>query len=330
MNSAPVGSQSYGSHPPGFSLKPGKAGIMELATAPKQSWRSSEESRILSALLVTRALLPWGYSGSSLRSWLSSPQSPRVEQRARVRGVWGGRGDSSAAENRGPGNPAKPPSASRPGRPGLSPPPRARRRRGRGPSGSAEPEPRREAGGCGARLGQPGAAGARGVWEAPAEVWAVPSLRRPGAAPWTPGSCPRSSAPLLRRLAKPGRPRRYPASRTEPPGPAAHLKSCGRPGRGGEGGGGRRRSSPRARGAREEAEREAGWPRAGVRARAGAPERPASPPAPSLSPAPPQTHTHQAPTALRPRRPPRRGQPERATTPPARAARLPGSFRAAS
>lgn len=136
----------------------------------------------------------------------------------------------------------------------------------------------------------------------PDEVWAVPSLPCPGRALGT-----RALSPLERTT--PGPPGRARAS-PEVPGqprcpsarPAAHLESRERPGRGGEGGDSP--SKPRVRGAREEAEREAGWPRAGVRARAGAPERPASPPAPSLSPAPPQTHTHQAPTALRPRRPP--------------------------
>lgn len=293
MNSAPVGSQSYGSHSTRLFPQTRESGDYGAGDGPQTELRSSEESRILSALVVTRALLPWGYSGSSLRAGFSSPSPPGSSSGPGSGACGEGGGIARRPRTEGPRNPAKPPSAP-PGRSGLSPaaPCAALRVRTLRP---AEPEPRRKQVGV-SPPGAAGSGGARGAGGARRGVGgALPPAPR-GRASWTPGSCPCSSAPLPRRLAKPGRPRRYPACRTEPLGPAAHLKSCGRPGRGGEGGGGRRRSSPRRgreRGRRRSARR---WPRAGVRARAGAPGAPRPPPAPSLSPLrhrhtpPPSTH----------------------------------------
>lgn len=228
MNSAPVGSQSYGSHPPGFSLKPGKAGIMELATAPKQSWRSSEESRILSALLVTRALLPWGYSGSSLRSWLSSPQSPRVEQRARVRGVWGGRGDSSAAENRG----AQGIPRSRQAHPGRGAP-GFPRRPVRGAGGVADPPAPRSRSRGGKQVGVEPAWGSRerrvreGCGRRPPRCGRCPPSGAPGPRPGHPGAVPARAHRSCAAWPSPGVPGGTPPAVPNHPGPPPTSRAAG-------------------------------------------------------------------------------------------------------
>lgn len=180
-----------------------------------------------------------------------------------------GRASPAAGGRRALGIPRSRPSISPRGGPGFpsrrardaraaADPPAPRRRSHRGKQVGVEPAPgRRERRARGRRGRRPPRCG-----------------RRPPAAP---GPRPGSGAAvpdqaLSSRAARPnpGRPQRRPAGRTAPPlGPAAHLESRERPGRGGReaaGGGGGRRSSPRVRGAREEAERDVGWPRAGVRA----------------------------------------------------------------
>lgn len=298
---------------PAFPSNPGKRGYWGWRRPPSGAGGARKESQMLSALLVIPALL--------LRE---NAPGPIPRQRSLLvpvpRGRVAGPGSWSCRDRRGESQPlgAAGPGESHEqrglaGRPGLS------RRRVRGARGAADPPARRGSlAGAAARsrwvrrgLGprERRARGRRG--RRPPRCGRRPPCCAP-AAPWAWGRCPGSSAHLPRSRPSPGVPGQPPTLEQRAPGRRRRRRR-------------RRRRPLQPAGARSAG---GGGARGGVAAggcarRAGAPERPASPPAPSLSLAPPQTHTHQAPTAFRPRRPPplRRGQPERAVTPrPARLA----------
>lgn len=238
-------------------------------------------------------------------------------------------GEPSNREQKGPGNPTKPPERIPVGRPGLSPSPCPRGPRGRGPSRSAERQPPREAGGCAAGPGQLGAAGAREEWEAPAKVWAAPSRPRPGLRGAPPARAYSSRAarpsPGVPGGARPAAKPRHPGRRPPPELLAPRKRKRRR----------RRRPSLQPAGARSAG---GGGARGGVAAgRCARPSR--RPRAPRLAsraqPLPGSaTDTHPPSTHRPPPPPATAAAAPRATrasgNSPAGAARLPGSFRAAS
>lgn len=296
-------------------------------------------SRGKSDVICAPSYLPSSFSRKiiltpSLRSHLSSPQFPGVEQSVQGRAV-GGREESPAAgSRRAEGILRSRRSASRPGVPGLSRP------RVRGSRGGCVPLAQRSRLGAAerSRWVWSQARGSRSSGRAGAEGSTSPKCgRRPPAPQPRPGhqSVVRSRAHSFGAARpSPGVPRgALPASAAPPSRPAAHLESRERRGEGGGGGRGREgggRSSPRVRGAREEAEREAGVAaavcarRAGELLGGGAAPQSAPPSLPrAASTLLRHRHTptkHPLPSALRPppsRQPPplRLGQPQRAATP---------------
>lgn len=152
-----------------------------------------------------------------LRNHLSSPQIPGRASGSRVRVAAGaGAGTAHRWRQKGAGNPTKLPERVSAGTPRAFPAAVcARRPLDGGPSRSARREPPREAGGCGARPGLRGAAGAREEREAPPRC----GRRPPRAAPCARGALSpvgrAAPAPPGRAPGVPGGAR--PAAKARPP-----------------------------------------------------------------------------------------------------------------